>query len=158
MPFPPGICDALRSANSTEYSDIGAAIGLSIGFGASRAGFDTNGATLFCVSGRAGLAFLSIRMRGGADLVEAAVEAADDGREGYVLANVVVMTGATRGVFEDTGVCGRCGDEVGREGGKSLKGGCAVGAEAVEGVCTSSGADEKGIAYVVECMYTGRVS
>jgi len=156
LPFPPGIYDALRSANSTG---VEATIGLSIGFGASRAGFDTNGATLFCVSGRAGLAFLSIRMRGGADLVEAAVEAADDGREGWeVLANVVVMTGATRGVFEDEGVSDRCRDEVGREGGKPLKGRCTVEAEAVEGVCTSAGADEKGIAYGVECKYTGSVS
>lgn len=54
---------------------------LSVGFGASRAGSDTNGATLFCVSGRAGLAFLSMRMRGGADLVESAVELGVDGRE-----------------------------------------------------------------------------
>jgi len=67
-------------------------VGFGVGFGASRAGSDTNGATLSCVSGRAGLAFLSMRMRGGADLVEAAIEPAVDGRE-EVLARVVVMTG-----------------------------------------------------------------
>ena len=68
------------------------------------------------------------------------------------------MTGVTRGVFEDKGVSDKCRGEVGRGGGKSLKGRCAVGAEAVEEVCTSAGADEKGIAYVVECKYTGGVS
>ena len=136
---------SLRSAKSTEYTGTGggATISLSVGFGASRAGSDTNGATLSRVSGRAGLAFLSIRMRGGADLVEPVVEPADDGRERWEdFANVVVMTGGAGRVFEDMGVSDGRGDEVGREGGK---GGCAVGAETV---CTSAGADEKGIAKV----------
>jgi hypothetical protein len=78
---PPGICDILRPAKSSEYSGGEAKVDLSIGFGANRAGFDMNGATLFRVSGRAGLAFLSMRMRGGVDLVEAAIELAVDGRE-----------------------------------------------------------------------------
>lgn len=86
-------------------------IDLSIGLGTSRSGFDTNGATLSRVSGRAGLAFLSMRMRGGADFVEPAV----DGREEWE--NVVVMTG---GVFEDKGLSDRRRGEVGRgrEGGQ----------------------------------------
>jgi len=74
-------------------------VGRSIGNGVSSIGSDINGATLFCVSGRAGLAFLSIRMRGGADLVEGAIEFAVDGREGReALTNVVVITGGALGV------------------------------------------------------------
>ena len=89
-------------------------------------------------------------MRGGADLVEPAVELADDGRERWLdFAKVVVMTGGTWGVFDDEGVSDGRRGEVGREGGKSPKGWCAVGAELV---CTSAGADEKGIANVV-CKY-----
>lgn len=69
---------------------------------------------MFSVSGRAGLAFLSMRMRGGADLVEVAMEHAVDGREEReALAKVLVMTGAAPGAFEDKGTFGTCRDEVG---------------------------------------------
>lgn len=75
---------------------------LSFVFGASNVGSDMNGATLFCVSGRAGLAFLSRRIRGVVDLVEAVIELAVDGREEWEgLADVLVMTGGGLGVFGD---------------------------------------------------------
>ena len=92
-------------------------IDLPIGIGASSVGSDINGATLFRVSGRAGLASRSMRMRGGADLVEAAVELDVDGREERkALANVVVMTGDASGVLGDMDASGGRGGEVGREG------------------------------------------
>jgi len=90
---------------------------LSIGTGASSVGSDMNGATLFRVSGRAGLTFLSMRMRGGADLVEAVVELAVDGREKEALVSVVVMIGGPLGVLEDEDAFDGRRDEVGREGG-----------------------------------------
>ena len=68
------------------------------------------------------------------------------------------MTGGVRGAFEDKGVSDRRMDDVGREGVQSLKGRRAGGAVTGEGVCTSAGADEKGIANVGEWKYVGSVS
>jgi hypothetical protein len=98
-----------------------------------------------------------MRMRGGADFVEAAMELAVDGQEG-VLASVVVMTGVVRRELEDKGVSDRRKDDVGREGGQSLKGRCAGGAVTGEGVCTSAGADENDNACLGECKHAGSVS
>lgn len=78
-----------------------------------------NGATLFCVSGRAGLAFLSRRIRGVVDLVETVLELAVDGREEWEgLVDVLVMTGGGLGVFEDIDASDRGKVEVGGEGGR----------------------------------------
>lgn len=96
-------------------------MGLSIKVGASSVGSDTNGATLFRVSGRAGLAFLSIRIRtrGGADLVDVAIELGVDGREEIeAVTNVVVMAGGALEVFEDKGTSDGRRDEVGTRGGR----------------------------------------
>lgn len=94
-------------------------MGLSLVFGASSVGSDMNGATLFCVSGRAGLAFLSRRMRGVVDLVEVVIELDVDGREEWEgLAEVLIMTGGGLGVFEDNGAFDKGRVEVGGEGGR----------------------------------------
>jgi hypothetical protein len=132
---------------------------LSVGFGASSAGSDMNGATLFCVSGRVGLASLSMRMRGGADLVEAAIELAVDGREEReMLASLLEMTGDAPGVFEAKGASDRRGGEVRREDGRRLEGVWAGRAGTGEGVCTSAGVDEKCVSYIGGCKHDGRVS